>query len=184
MGRPTLYNDKRPSQAEFICEHWGADDLELAKALGISPATLYEWKHEHPEFLESVERGKAGFDNARVAKSILESAVGYTYEEECFDSKSGQIVRLKKRRHGDPRSQALWMLNRQGWRPPGTGQRLLEAASGPDEPQARAVDPEELARAEEEARAYLEFRHQTVIDVPNEEAKKPESDQQIGETSS
>jgi hypothetical protein len=165
MGRPSEYNAKRPDQARFICEHWGADDLELAKGLGISPATLYDWKKEHPEFLEAVLAGKRAYDAAIVEKAIQSCAVGYEYVEEIWDSKLQRIVRLRKYHHSDPRAQALWMMNRQGWRPPGSAPELPAGRpAGEDRDGGGEQDPREGQLAKE----ILEHRHKTTIHVESE----------------
>jgi len=164
MARPTEYNAKRPGQAEFVCEHWGADDRELAKSLGISPATLYDWRKIHPEFSEAVSRGKAAYDNTVVERAIRDSAIGYEYSEEVYDAKKGAIVRLRKYHQPDPRAQALWQMNRQGWRPPGTAKQLgagVGDGGGGGQAAGVAVDPREA----ELAREILEVRHSTTIRV-------------------
>ena len=166
MGRPTEYNAKRPGQARFICRQWGADRTELAKALGISPATLYDWEREYPEFLEAVQQGSAEHDNEVVAASILACARGYEYTERSWDSKNGIFVDIAKRRHPDVRAQALWMMNRQGWRMPGPMKELPPGGSTGGEGERGA---EEDSRVAGLAKDILENRHQTQIHVDSEE---------------
>lgn len=125
MGRPTKYREQFAEQARYLCEQFGATDEQLAKALGVSDATIYTWKKEHPEFLEAISQGKGEYDTREVDTSILAMAKGYWYQEEHFDEKSGAIVRLWKFRHPDIKAAALWKANRSGWRLP-----LLAGARG------------------------------------------------------
>ncbi len=174
MARPTKYKEQYVEQARFLAEQFGATDEQLARALGISDATLYHWKRDHAEFLEAVLGGKRKFDTEHVEKSILACALGYWYQDEKYDSESGQIIRLWHYRHPDPKAWALWMANRQGWRLPAPAGAFgpapaLPAAVGNElppggEPEA-ALDAAAQARLNELARELLETRHGTRIRV-------------------
>jgi hypothetical protein len=161
MARPSEYNAKRPEAAEFMAERWGADDAELAAGLGISVATLYRWKKEHPEFCEAVNRGKAAYDDRVVTKSLRSGAVGYEYVEKEFDG-NGKLVReIHRYRHPDSRCQALWWLNRHQWQ---TGGNLRQLGAGP----AGEAGRQELVddpRVGQLANDVLEARHGTKIRV-------------------
>lgn len=55
-------------------------DAEMAKEMGISSSTFYEWLKKHPEMSETVTRARTGADaravNERVERSLLETALG------------------------------------------------------------------------------------------------------------
>ena len=41
----------------------GARDIDIAKKIGISKVTLYEWKKRFPEFAEALKKGKDEYDD-------------------------------------------------------------------------------------------------------------------------
>ena len=55
-------------------------DAEMAKEMGISSSTFYEWLKKHPEMSEAVTRARTGADaranNESVERSLLETALG------------------------------------------------------------------------------------------------------------
>lgn len=185
MGRPTKYKAEYAETAEYLCEQLGATDAQIARVLGISEATLYAWKGEHPEFLEAVSRGKVAFDSRNVESSCLAVAQGYWYQEEAYDKDSGQIVRLWKYRHPDIKAIALWMANRRHWRLPVPDRASLpagEASSGAGAAAAgnalppggqELVDEDDATRRrlEDVAREILERRHATRIRVDSSEVE-------------
>jgi len=76
MGRPTPYNPKtHPGFVEALAR-LGLNDEAIAVKLGISTATLYNWKNQHPDFLEAIKRGKTEPDDA-VEASLYKRANGY-----------------------------------------------------------------------------------------------------------
>lgn len=176
MARPTKYKDQFAEQARYLCEQFGATDEQIAKALGVSDATLYTWKKEHAEFLEAISQAKVVFDTKHVESSILACAQGYWYQEEIYDKDSGQIVRLWRYNKPDIKAQALWMSNRQHWRLPlpagarGSGPAALPpGVTGNEQPPGAEDDPlGELdaaaqARLNDLAREILETRYGTTI---------------------
>ena len=76
-GRPSKYRVEFPKQAERLCR-LGATDRDIADFFEVSEATLNNWKLRHPEFLESLKRGKAEVD-ALVEQSLFRRAMGYTH---------------------------------------------------------------------------------------------------------
>jgi hypothetical protein len=77
-GRPTDYREDYCEQVRKLCL-LGATDTVLADFFGISEATLNNWKQSHPEFLESMNRGKLIAD-AEVADKLYHRARGYSHE--------------------------------------------------------------------------------------------------------
>lgn len=111
-GRPTVY---RAEYVEFVkerCER-GATDFELARDLGINVATLYRWKHDHPEFCEALKAGKHSLDE-RVVRTLAHRALGYTFDSEEIHVVEGKIVRVPIVKHVPPDTTAMifWLKNR------------------------------------------------------------------------
>jgi transcriptional regulator with XRE-family HTH domain len=67
----------------ILVEAWCRDGLteeQIAKNLGISVQTLNVYKKDHPEFLESLKRGKEVAD-IEVENALYKRAIGYKYDE-------------------------------------------------------------------------------------------------------
>lgn len=123
-GRPTLY---KPEYEELSYNYTllGAKDEDLAKFFEVSESTLNTWKHEHPNFLESIKRGKAIAD-AEMAKSLFKRGLGYEYQEkttttEKIRDKNGKLtgeeiiktVTYEKQQAPDTGAACMWLKNRQ-----------------------------------------------------------------------
>lgn len=125
VGRPSLYKEEYCEQAKKLCL-LGAIDTEIADFFGVCEKTLNNWKHEHPEFLQSIKEGKLIAD-AEVANSLYNRAIGYSHHEDKIFNNNGEplIVPTTKHYPPDPTSIAIWLNNRQSakWR-----QRQEEAA--------------------------------------------------------
>jgi hypothetical protein len=78
VGRPSSYVARYAEQAYKLCL-LGATDKEMADIFGISESTLNLWKQVHPEFSESITRGKHDAD-ANVAERLYQRAMGYSHE--------------------------------------------------------------------------------------------------------
>jgi hypothetical protein len=78
MGRPSAFKEEFIEQAEKLCR-LGATDVEMADFFGVTEQTLNNWKKTHPEFFESLKRGKLEAD-ANVADRLYKRAMGYTHE--------------------------------------------------------------------------------------------------------
>jgi len=164
MGRPTLYERKRTTgQARFICRTWGADRECLAKALGISLATLYDWEKQHPEFLEAVRQGSAEHDDEVVETSLLRLCKGFQTTKRVYAKDLNNFVDIEINVTPDVRAIARCQANRNRWRI-GAGWQLgpgLPAETGKQE----LVEALEIARLGVE---IMENRHQTKIHVESE----------------
>jgi len=79
-GRPSAYKPEYARMAGQLCL-LGHIDAEIAAVLDVSEATLNTWKQKHPEFLESLKRGKLIAD-AEVAHSLYQRATGYEWVEQ------------------------------------------------------------------------------------------------------
>lgn len=123
-GRPTDYRDEYCEQVEKLCK-LGATDSELADFFEVEESTINNWKIAHPEFLESIKRGKTLAD-ANVADRLYQRATGYTHdavkifptggESEDVDGnkvKGPLIVPYKEHYPPDTAAAIFWLKNRQ-----------------------------------------------------------------------
>lgn len=119
-GRPTDYRTEFPDKARKLCL-LGATDKELADFFEVSESTINLWKISHPEFSESIARGKVSAD-AEVAEKLYHRALGYSHNAvKIFMPAGAQTpVYADYTEHYPPDTQAasLWLRNRQGskWR--------------------------------------------------------------------
>lgn len=115
LGCPTKYKEEYDSQA-YKLTLLGYTDIDLASFFCVSEATVYNWYHMFPSFLESVKKGKDLAD-ADVAKSMHRRAKGYEYEEEIVktDDVGGitQKIVTKKHMPSDTAAAKNWLSNRQ-----------------------------------------------------------------------
>lgn len=113
LGRPTKYRpDYHPAWAEKLAK-LGATDEDIAGALDICVATLYNWKNEHPAFLEALKGGKIMAD-AEVASKLFHRATGYQHPDVDVKVIDGQIVITDLVKHYPPDTTAaiFWLKNR------------------------------------------------------------------------
>ena len=152
-GRPSKYK-KEYNELVYRYSLLGATDKEMAGFFGVSEKTINTWKHKHPEFLQSITRGKAIAD-ANVAERLYQKAMGYEHDEEKIFQYEGQPVRVQTRKHYPPDTQAasLWLRNRQPalWRdqkdltvhkgeePPLTSEQLIARLKELDEELANVL---------------------------------------------
>ncbi len=129
-GRPTLYDDSYPKQAAKLCA-LGATDQELADFFEVDRATIYRWKHDHPEFCDAIVIAKDAADN-RVERSLYQRAVGYEQDEVKIFQNGGDPVYAPFRAKiaPDTTAQIFWLKNRKKheWRD------RHEFAGDPDNP--------------------------------------------------
>lgn len=107
----------------LLLEDWarqGLFDAQIAKNMGISEATLYRYKANHPEIKEALRKGKEVVD-IEVENAMLKRALGYTVRivEQKID-KFGDVHDCERDVHipGDVTAQIFWLKNRrrQQWR--------------------------------------------------------------------
>lgn len=130
-GRPSLYDKVDLKQVTMLCR-LGATDKELAEFLHIAVSTLNKWKIEHPEFMESIKKGKI-ISDAKVVNALYKRATGYKCKRQSvfkckvvdYDENGKRIEReeLKTQDYIDqvpPDSTAcfFWLKNRrkEDWR--------------------------------------------------------------------
>lgn len=99
----------------------GLTNIQVAKKLGISKDTFYEYLKIYPDFSDSIKRGKKPVD-IEVENALLKRAKGYDYEEvhaEYNVDKGGKqktlpskIRKIKKQVVADVTAQIFWLKNR------------------------------------------------------------------------
>lgn len=117
-GRPTDYRPEFAKQAAKLCL-LGATDNELADFFEVHRATIYRWKHDHPEFCAAITNGKEHADE-RVERALYHKAIGYTFDSEKVFQYEGQVIRAPIVEHVPPSDTAaiFWLKNRRSgvWR--------------------------------------------------------------------
>jgi hypothetical protein len=114
--------DIHPYVVFELCKE-GYTDERTANAMGISTATLHNWKNKYPEFLESIRAGKEVFDTQQVEAALLRAALGFEYEETEITGAIGQdgkpttgsrVKRIRKQALPKVDAMRLWLTNRDG----------------------------------------------------------------------
>lgn len=92
----------------------GATDEEVAKRLGISRDSLYEYKKNFPDFSDTLKKSKDYVD-AQVENALLQRALGYDFKEITKELRDGELVPTKiVTKHVAPDTVAaiFWLKNR------------------------------------------------------------------------
>lgn len=117
MAKPRAkYDPSFADTAHRACAILGADDVHLAKFLGVSRATLSSWKNQHPEFKVALVGGKEQFDTQTVEQALLKRALGYEVPYEKLTKEEGKPDRTEtgaKHIPGDTTAMIFWLCNRQ-----------------------------------------------------------------------
>ena len=118
VGRPSKYNSDFNFQVEKLAK-LGATDKEIADFFDIQESTLNNWKIEHPEFMESIKKGKILADS-NVAQSLYHRAIGYEHQDTDIRVVDKEIVETPITRYypPDPTAAIFWLKNRRSkeWR--------------------------------------------------------------------
>lgn len=127
-GRPTKFKNDYIRQAYVACKEAPFTDVKLAKLFNVSKATIANWKNEHPEFLESIKKGKDEWDCLTAEKCLLKRVTGYRYTETTRElnplskdkDQAKMIITKKISKHVSPDVKAcdIWLCNRhpERWR--------------------------------------------------------------------
>lgn len=119
-GRPSNYAESFAKQAEKLCV-LGATDQELADFFEVDVRTVYRWKHEYPEFCQSLKAGKDIADE-RVERSLYQRAIGYEQDDVKIFMPSGAdepvYAPFRAKIAPDVTAAIFWLKNRrsQEWR--------------------------------------------------------------------
>jgi len=115
-GRPTKYKEDYTRQAFIACKEGGLKDTQLAELFGVTEATIYNWKNEHPQFLEAIKNGKDIYDCATAEESLKKLIEGYDYQEaKVITDGEGHVIRkemTKKHVSPNPGSLCFFLKNR------------------------------------------------------------------------
>lgn len=110
---------KTPFKEEFIglalnYALLGATDVEMADFFGVSEKTLNTWKKQHPEFLQSLKKGKFQADSI-VASKLFHRAKGYSHPDVHITNYKGDITKTNITKYYPPDTLAaiFWLKNRQ-----------------------------------------------------------------------
>lgn len=118
VGRPTLYKEEFNEQVEKLCK-LGATDNEIADFFDVDVSTINNWKQSHPEFFESIKKGKILADS-NVADRLYQRALGFEHDSEEIKVADGAVIRVPIRKIYPPDATAaiFWLKNRRSkeWR--------------------------------------------------------------------
>lgn len=107
-GRPTLYQEDYVEQVYKLCI-LGATDKEIAEFFNVRESTVNNWKIKHPEFLESLRRGKMMAD-AEMALSLYKRGMGYSHPETHVSNYKGEITLTEITKHYPPETGAAFLF--------------------------------------------------------------------------
>lgn len=112
-GHPTDYKPEYCEQAYKLCL-LGAKDTQLADFFEVTEQTINNWKKAHPEFFESLKRGKISAD-AEIAESLFHRGKGYSHHEDKIFQYEGTPIVVPTIKHYPPDTAACmaWLKNRQ-----------------------------------------------------------------------
>jgi hypothetical protein len=134
-GRPTKFKSEYSEQVYKLAIE-GFTDKKIADFFKVDERTVNNWKDKHPEFFQSLKRGKDDFDTNVIEKSLAKRATGYQCAEVTraiskeVDLSTGKaklvtVKEVTKEVAPDPTSMIFWLKNRQPqrWR----DKRTIEA---------------------------------------------------------
>lgn len=152
-GRPTKFKEEYIELAYNYCL-LGATDQDLAKFFEVEERTINNWKHDFPEFFQSIKKGKVDAD-ALVARSLFKRAMGYTYKE-LKEEESEQGIKnttTTKEVAPDTTAQIFWLKNRQPamWRDKQEVDNISSDGSMSPARTVRELSDEELERIASES---------------------------------
>lgn len=110
-----------------LLEGWARDGLtldQIAHNIGITIATLHDWKNKYSEISDAIKKGKEVSD-FEVESALYRRAIGYEYEEttqeirtDANGNQEKHVKKTKKLMPPDVTAQIFWLKNRkpQKWR--------------------------------------------------------------------
>ena len=99
-------------------EAWARDGLtdeQIAKNVGISRETLYQWKNKYTDISDALKKGKEVVD-IQVENALLKRALGYSYTETKVENgpDGKKVTKTVKEVLPDTTAQIFWLKNRRG----------------------------------------------------------------------
>jgi len=146
----TKYSKDFPLMAEGLARG-GLLDKQIARKLGISVSSFYQYQLDHPDFSEALKKGKSPVDT-KVENALLKRALGYEYEEITTEydlvgkdkeqkALPTKVRKVKKEVVADVTAEIFWLKNRRPdkWRdkhdiefPSGVEFRIISAVPRPE----------------------------------------------------
>ena len=170
-GRPSLYKPEFADQAFELCLA-GATNQDLADTFEVGHSTIDNWLQKHPEFAQSVKRGRALADG-RVAHGLYSRAIGYTYESTRVVLHHSELITVPQTVHKPPdvRACTFWLRNRrpEQWR------------DGPKPVEDEGPGWSALAEASERARLASEAEAARRASVESASAQRLEDAHVVGD---
>lgn len=120
LGLFQVYDSIRhPHAAYILCKEHGFMNIQLAEVFGVTESVISSWKNKYPGFERSINDGIDYFNSNVVEKTLLQTALGFDYEEtsitEGFD-KNGNLIETKSvsKKKALPNVKAItyWLNNR------------------------------------------------------------------------
>ena len=119
-GARGKYHEWLTKEGLTLIEGWAKDGLideQIAKNIGITTATLYDWKKKYSDFSDALKKGKEVSDY-EVENALFKSATGYEYEErkevqEVVDGVMRKRVEITRKQVPPNATSAIfWLKNR------------------------------------------------------------------------
>jgi hypothetical protein len=79
MGRPSAYEPEYHNKVVHALARAGLSEDVIASEIGISRATMFNWKKKYPDFLNAISAGKEEADDI-VKASLYQRATGYDHK--------------------------------------------------------------------------------------------------------
>lgn len=120
------YREWLEQDSLLMVEGWarqGLTDEQIAKNIGISKSTFYDWLKKFPDISNALKKGKAPVD-FEVENALLKRALGFEYEEtetiieEVDGKQKKRIKKIKKVALPETSAAIFWLKNRkpEQWR--------------------------------------------------------------------
>ena len=121
----------------ILLEGWARDGLteeQIAKNMGVSVKTLFNWKQKELPILQALKKGKEVVD-FEVENALLKKALGYTITlHKQKVTKDGDVVDTEEEMHVPPdtTAQIFWLKNRKTnkWRDKVVDDEIKVASNG------------------------------------------------------
>jgi len=119
-GARGKYHEWLTKEGLTLIEGWaksGLTDEQIAKNIGVTTTTFYEWKKKYADFSEALKKGKEVSD-FEVENALFKSATGYEYEErkevqEVVDGVMRKKVEITRKQVPPNATSAIfWLKNR------------------------------------------------------------------------
>ena len=107
------YKKWKTREGQIQLEKWGMEGLSyaaIARKMGIPRTTLNNWRNEHYEISEAIERG-LDFANGKVTNALFKKATGYMKTKTIVDNK-GVEHEIQEEVEPDFKAIQYWLNNR------------------------------------------------------------------------